>query len=85
MEALITERFRIFKYNKKYKVMKRKKRLIEELKKEVLFFYDLEVTDEITGEFVDWYFHYKRNPIIETGEREDFMLFLEEKEIIKLK
>jgi hypothetical protein len=65
--------------------MKRKKQLIEELKKEVLFFYDLEVTDEITDEFVSWYFYRKRNPIIDTGEREDFMLFLEEKGIITLK
>lgn len=63
----------------------KKKQLVEDLKSEVLFFYDLKVDDEVTEEFVSWYFKNKRNPVIDTGEREDFMLFLEGIGIVKLK
>jgi hypothetical protein len=65
--------------------MKRKNSLVLELKNEVKDFYNLEVTNEITLEFVEFYFHYKRNPVIDTTEREDFMLYLQDLDLVKLK
>jgi hypothetical protein len=60
-------------------------KLVKDLKNEVMNFYDLEITDEVTLNFVKWYFKNKRNPCIDTSEREDFMCYLEDLDLIRLK
>jgi hypothetical protein len=63
--------------------------LVEKIKDEVLDFYEVEVEDQVVEDFVGWYymdrgnegfepFDEDGNPIFDTTEREDFMLYLEE-------
>jgi hypothetical protein len=66
--------------------------LIETIKTEVFDFYDVKVEDDVIKEFIEWYYndeetdedYYKPftddgNPVFDTTEREDFMIYLEEK------
>ena len=63
--------------------------LVDEIKDEILGFYETEVEDKVVEDFIGWYymnrdnegfepFDEDGNPIFDTSEREDFMLYLEE-------
>jgi hypothetical protein len=62
-----------------------KSELIKEIKDEVKVIYDVDVTEEVVSDFISWYFKRQKNPIFDTTEREDFMYYLEDLGIVKLK
>ena len=66
--------------------------LVEEIKTEVFDFYSVRVNDDVVKEFIEYYYddeeteddYYKPFtdegiPVFDTAEREDFMIYLEEK------
>jgi hypothetical protein len=59
--------------------------LINEIKTEMLDFYNINVNEEVIKNFVLYYFKYKRNIVFDTTEREDLLYYLEELELVKLK
>ena len=62
-----------------------KSELIKEIKDEVKVFYDVDVTGGVVSDFISWYFKRQKNPVFDTTEREDFMYYLEDLGIVKLK
>jgi hypothetical protein len=70
-------------------------RLTEEIKQSVSLFYNVDVNDQTVKDFIDWYylnednkeclFDDEGNYYFETTEREDFMIYLDEVGVIKLK
>lgn len=59
--------------------------LINEIKTEMLDFYNINVSEEVIKNFVSYYFKYKRNIVFDTTEREDLLYYLEELGLVKLK
>jgi len=70
--------------------------LVNTIKDEIYDFYDVKVNDEVVVDFIEWYYLNEDNeefkpfddegiPVFDTGEREDFMLYLEDLGIVKLK
>jgi hypothetical protein len=70
--------------------------LVNEIKNEVFDFYSVEVSNEVVEDFIGWYYLNEDNeefkpfddegiPVFDTGEREDFMYYLEDLGIVKLK
>ena len=70
--------------------------LVNEIKNEVFDFYNVKVNDEVVIDFIEWYYLNEDNedfkpfddegiPVFDTGEREDFMYYLEDLGIVKLK
>ena len=67
--------------------------LIEEIKKEVFDFYGVKVKNNVIKEFIDYYYDDEEEededyyrpftdegiPVFDTSEREDFMIYLEER------
>ena len=76
-----------FVYLLKLKYMNNKKLndLINEIKTEMLDFYNINVSEEVIKNFVSYYFKYKRNIVFDTTEREDLLYYLEELGLVKLK
>jgi 6-pyruvoyl-tetrahydropterin synthase len=70
--------------------------LVNEIKNEVFDFYKVKVEDETIKDFIDFYYMNEDNedfkpfdedgiPVFDTTEREDFMYYLEDVGIVKLK
>lgn len=70
--------------------------LVNTIKDEIYDFYDVKVNDEVVVDFIEWYYLNEDNkefkpfddegiPVFDTSEREDFMLYLEDLGIVKLK
>ncbi len=70
--------------------------LVNTIKDEIFDFYDVKVNDEVVVDFIEWYYLNEDNeefkpfddegiPVFDTSEREDFMLYLEDLGIVKLK
>ncbi len=70
--------------------------LVNTIKDEIYDFYDVTVNDEVVVDFIEWYYLNEDNeefkpfddegiPVFDTSEREDFMLYLEDLGIVKLK
>jgi 6-pyruvoyl-tetrahydropterin synthase len=70
--------------------------LVNTIKDEIFDFYDVKVNDEIVVDFIEWYYLNEDNeefkpfddegiPVFDTSEREDFMYYLEDLGIVKLK
>jgi hypothetical protein len=70
--------------------------LVIEIKNEVFDFYKVKVEDETIKDFIDFYYMNEDNedfkpfdedgiPVFDTTEREDFMYYLEDVGIVKLK
>ena len=70
--------------------------LVNTIKDEIYDFYDVKVNDEVVVDFIEWYYLNEDNeefkpfddegiPVFDTSEREDFMYYLEDLGIVKLK
>ena len=70
--------------------------LVNSIKDEIYDFYDVKVNDEVVIDFIEWYYLNEDNeefkpfddegiPVFDTSEREDFMYYLEDLGIVKLK
>jgi 6-pyruvoyl-tetrahydropterin synthase len=70
--------------------------LVNTIKDEIYDFYDVTVNDEVVVDFIEWYYLNEDNeefkpfddegiPVFDTSEREDFMYYLEDLGIVKLK
>ena len=70
--------------------------LVNTIKDGIFDFYDVKVNDEIVVDFIEWYYLNEDNeefkpfddegiPVFDTSEREDFMYYLEDLGIVKLK
>ena len=70
--------------------------LVNTIKDEIYDFYDVKVNDEVVVDFIEWYYLNEDNeefkpfddegiPVFDKSEREDFMYYLEDLGIVKLK